>query len=289
MSLLRSLLYDLKEARCNPVTLTHQTLYAATQTYLKVLDRLLLFNVPWFKNHMVETYHGKVVRVQEAEKIIRVDRKIELRNLEQVLPYKHARDLVLRNPQNVLAYECACRAQKKDPCRPTDVCLVVGEPLADLLRVLQPLRTRRISADEAVQIIKDEDDRGHMHSAWFKTATLDRFYAICNCCKCCCLGMKFFLQYKMKALVPSGFVSVIGPDCKGCGNCARNCQFGAIEMQAAVEDGQERRRAVRDWDRCYGCGVCESKCKSGNITVVPDARKGVPLDIDALERTRLTQ
>lgn len=282
MSFIKSFLYSTKEARFNPVTLIHSALYAATVTYLRVLKNLIKINSKWFRNHMTETYHSKVLRLDDASRFITINKNIELRSLDQVLPYKHAKDIVLKNPQNIIAYECACRGQKKEPCKPTDVCLVVGEPFADLVRVFQPFRSRRITPDEALKILREEDERGHVHTAWFKTAMLDRFYAICNCCKCCCLGMKFMKEYNMKAVLPSGYRSVIGDDCIGCGECAEYCPFDAIEMIPVSEKGGEEEVASVIPERCFGCGICEGKCQEENISLVLDPEKGIPLNIEAL-------
>jgi len=282
MPFIKSFLYNMKEAKYNPITLTHSMLYAATVTYLRVLKNLLKINSKWFRNHISETYHSKVVRLDDASKFININRDIELRNLDKVIPYKHAKDIILKNPQNIVAYECACRAQKKDACKPTDVCLVVGEPFVDIVRMFQPFRSRRISPDEALRIIKEEDERGHVHTAWFKTTMLDRFYSICNCCKCCCLGIKFMTEYNMKGVLPSGYRAVMGEDCIGCCECAKHCQFDAIEIISISGKGKEKKICNIIPEKCFGCGICESKCKKENISLILDAEKGIPLNIETL-------
>lgn len=280
MALFKSLTYGLKEARFNPLTILHSALYAATVTYLRVLKTLVAIGPHRFRTYVGETYHGKVVRLDDARKLITVDRDIELRSLDQVLPYRHARDLILHNPHNIVVYECPCRAQKEDPCRPTDVCLVVGDPFVDLLRMFQPFRSRRISREEALRILREEDGRGHVHTAWFKRTMLDRFYALCNCCRCCCLGMKFMAEYRVKMVLPSGYRSVIGAGCLGCGVCVRYCQFDALELVTGSDRRWKQCRVIRQ--RCFGCGICEGRCPQGAVSLVRDPEKGVPLDIETL-------
>jgi formate hydrogenlyase subunit 6/NADH:ubiquinone oxidoreductase subunit I len=280
-------MYNMKEANYNPMKIIHGMLYAATVTYLRVLRNLLRIGTPSFRKHIEETYHSKVVRLDDARKFITINENIELKNLEQVLPYKHAKDIVLKNPHNVVAYECACRALADTPCQPTNVCLIIGEPFVDLVRMLQPLRSKRITAQEALEILKEEDERGHVHTAWFKTAMLDRFYAICNCCKCCCLGMKHMKQYEMNSVLPSGYIAVSKDDCTGCGECAKNCQFDAIEMVARADNGKKKLAKIIP-EKCFGCGICESKCKNDNISLTLDTSKGTPLDIENLAQTAKT-
>ena len=105
MSFIKSFLYNMKEAKYNPITLTHSTLYIATVTYLKVLKNLVKINSKWFRNHIDETYHSKVVRLDDASRFITINKNIEPRNIDQVIPYKHAKDIILKNPQNITAYE----------------------------------------------------------------------------------------------------------------------------------------------------------------------------------------
>jgi len=289
MSLLKSFLYNIKEAKFNPITLTHNLSYIATVTYLRVLKYLVKIDFKWFRDHMSETYHSKVLRLEDARKIININRNLDLRNLDQVIPYKHAKDIVLNNPQNIVAYECGCRGQKKNSCKPSDVCMVIGEPFVDLVRMFQPFRSRRVSQEEALRILKEEDERGHVHTAWFKTALLDRFYAICNCCSCCCLGIKFMNEHQMRTVLPSGYRAVNGDDCSGCGECAKYCQFDAIEMTTYSDNGKERKKYHVVADKCFGCGICESKCKKENISLITDPEKGIPLNIEELAQAKVAE
>lgn len=239
----------------------------------------------WFRNHLSETYHSKVMPLGEVNKFISVNRNIERSNLEHILPYKYAKDIILKNPQNIVAYECGCRGQKKDSCKPSDVCLVVGEPFVDLIRMFQPFRSRRISKAEALKILKEEDERGHVHTAWFKTAMLDRFYAMCNCCSCCCLGIQFMNDYHMRTILPSGYRAVTGENCTGCGECAKYCQFNAIERIDYSDNGREKKKYQIVAEKCFGCGICEPKCKRENISLIRDPAKGIPLSIEILAKS----
>ena len=175
----------------------HAYLYARwTNQYIKVLSNWILPRLgERGKRHLRDRYHGKVLTPEQAEKIIRLEQPIDRRDLEQIIPYPMAKDLVLRGSPDVVAYECGCRHRKPHPCQPTQVCMIVGQPFTDFMLEHNPQSTRRLTQDEAVQLLHDEHERGHIHSAWFKDACNDRFYAICNCCKCCCGGIEAMMKY----------------------------------------------------------------------------------------------
>jgi ferredoxin len=221
-----------------------------------------------------DTYHGKVVPLEAAKQLVTVEEEVSLTNLEQVIPYARARDIVLQNPDHIVVLECPCRASRANPCQPLDVCLVVGEPFASFVAEHHPHRSRWITPEEAVEILCAEHERGHVHHAFFKDAMLGRFYAICNCCACCCGAMHAWL-HGTPMLASSGYVSRVAAGlCVGCGICADFCQFGAL----SVSDGI----AAVDATACMGCGVCVSKCAQGALSLMRDPLKGEPLEIRAL-------
>jgi ferredoxin len=218
-----------------------------------------------------DSYHGKVIPLEEATRLISVKKNINIGDLEQVIPYARARDIVFNNPDHIVALECPCRASRKDPCSPLEVCLIVGEPFASFIVEHQPQRSRWISREDAMDILRAEHKRGHVHHAFFKDAMLGRFYAICNCCACCCGAMQA-QRNGTPMLASSGYVSRVNRDlCVSCGICVKYCQFGALQM--------EDEALIVDEENCMGCGVCVTKCKKGAHTLVRDAKKGQPLEI----------
>lgn len=218
-----------------------------------------------------ETYHGKVVPIEAATQLVSVQEDICLKNLEQIIPYGKARDIVLTNPAHIVVLECPCRAAKEEACQPLDVCLIVGEPFASFVIEHHPSRSRWINPDEAIEILHAEEERGHVHHAFFKDAMLGRFYAICNCCACCC-GAMAAQRRGTPMLTSSGYVSFVDEDlCIGCGDCNDYCQFFALSL----DNGYARI----DRSICMGCGICVSHCAQDAISLVYDHSKGEPLEI----------
>ncbi len=226
------------------------------------------------KREFAHSYHGKVVPLEQARKLVTVNRDIELGDLKKVIPYGRARNLILRSPDHIVVLECPCRTSRDNPCLPLDVCLIVGEPFAEFIVEHHPNRSRWIRRGEAVEILEAAHRRGHVHNAFFKDAMLDRFYAICNCCSCCCGAMQAW-DNCLPMLASSGFLPHLDASlCTGCGVCAEICQFEAVEMRKGYP--------VMDKNRCLGCGVCVSKCSLNALILVRTRDMGEIFDLDEL-------
>lgn len=229
---------------------------------------------------IARNYHSRTLTLQQAKKLVTLDHDIDVRDMESVIPYPVARDIVLTAPVQMALYDCPCREGQENPCQPVQVCMLFGEPLVSFLLEHHPGKSRRLSREEALKILEEEHNRGHVHTAWFKNVCLNRFFAICNCCKCCCGGMISMMKYGTPMILSSGFIAKIDLDsCAGCGTCESFCQFEAINF-----DGQPEVI----WDKCMGCGVCVDKCPHECIELAPDSRKGVPLEFDKLGSRRMT-
>jgi ferredoxin len=221
-----------------------------------------------------DTYHGKVLPLAGAQKLIRINREVHLTDLDRVIPYSLARDLILKQPAHILLLECPCRSARPNPCRPLDVCLIIGEPFAGFAAEHYGERARWITGDEALGVLEAAEKRGNLHQAFFKEAMLNRFYAICNCCTCCCGALQAH-RNGVPMLAPSGYVGRVNRElCTSCGTCESVCAFGAVSLSGS--------HATVDPARCMGCGICTSHCPAGAVRLERDPQRGHPLEIDEL-------
>lgn len=249
-----------------------------TKQYIHIgLNRLLPRSTARDRKRWADAYHGKVLTHDHARRIVTLNQPIPRRDLEQIIPYPTARDLVLSGPPDVVAYECVCRSARTSPCKPSQVCMVIGQPFADFVLEHHPATSRRLTQAEALELLRQEHERGHLHSAWFKDVMLNRFYAICNCCKCCCGGLEGMVRYGMGNIASSGYVARVDSEqCDGCGKCEAACPFGAAKVNGA---------SSVLWEKCMGCGVCEGQCPRQAVSLVRDERKGMPFDVRKIAGT----
>jgi NAD-dependent dihydropyrimidine dehydrogenase PreA subunit len=234
---------------------------------------------------MPDRYHAKVIPLEAAKKIVTMDQDVSVspETSKKVIPFEIANQITIRNPDSIVVMDCACRSEKKSPCQPINVCMVVGEPYATFaLEHARSLHPRRLTQQEAVGLLETCHKKGHVHNAYFKDILGDQFYAICNCCKCCCAGIEvervvrsIAFQQPIKELAPSGYLaSVDEKKCRACGVCVAKCPFEAVSIEDEV--------AVIDPDGCMGCGVCPDLCPEEAIALEEDPARGIPLDLQAL-------
>ena len=251
-----------------------------TEQYVRIVRCCILpFARRWSKRKkkwLADHHHGKVLTPELAQAVIANDREIPLHDLEQIIPYSTARDLVLNASPNIAVSECACRQTRQNPCQPTLVCMVIGQPFVDFVLEHHPNEARRFTQAEALELLRAEHKRGHIHTAWFKDVLLNRLYAICNCCKCCCGGIEAMFKYGIPALAPSGYVARVEKEnCTACAICEEACPFEAVQVD---------KIAVVDREVCMGCGVCVGQCPNEAILLELDEDKGIPLDVRLLAR-----
>jgi len=73
------------------------------------------------------------------------------------------------------------------------------------------------------------------------------------------MGMGYGVGFEPGGTAPAVAVPKVDLEkCVGCGECAKACPFGAIE----VRDG----KAVVNAAMCQGCRVCISACPTGAIS-----------------------
>lgn len=270
-------LFDIQPSR--PDRAVHGYVYYRwTSRYMAVvaaaLDRPWLGPVrTWAGQWLQRTHHAKVVSASDARRIISIDKPIEWRGLEHVVPFDVARDIVLDASPTIALATCACRAvaeksgHRDGSCGPLASCLYVGDPIASFVANRQA-DARIITAEEALAVIEGAAERGNVHTLWFKDAADGRMYAICNCCTCCCIGLRS-QEAGFSPLAGSGELAAVdAAACGACGACEQACPSAAISVDGV---------AVVDPALCLGCGVCERTCPTDAISMAPAPCGPAPL------------
>jgi len=242
-----------------------------------VMKTMVEWDSPALKKIETSEYHAKVLSYDDAQKLFSLKVDVNLPDPPKtMIPYDRARSIIIQQPDSIVVMECPCRtAQGSNGCYPRDVCMLF-EPFGSLVLECAPEgNPRRITQEEALKIIKEEHERGHVHSAFFKDGCGDGLYAMCNCCNCCCACLSAKNYAGVPIMASSGYVHSIDYDkCQTCGTCVSVCNFNAVSI---VDD-----KTVVNYDKCFGCGACQTKCPNDAISMNLDPAKGEPMDMHVI-------
>ena len=86
---------------------------------------------------------------------------------------------------------CDCRKVFRNCDHPVPSEIILGPTRHILMEAVSP-EAREITADEAREILRDCHRRGLIHTI---ARCRGDFYAICNCCNCCCLPLRLSKHY----------------------------------------------------------------------------------------------
>ncbi len=127
---------------------------------------------------------------------------------------------------------CSCRTDREamgEGCGhlKEDMCIQMGHAAEYYIRTG---RGRKITREEAFEIIKRAEENGLMH----QIPNIDgsgKTHAICNCCGCSCLSLRSGTMYKNVDMVRSNYVSKVDKEkCVACGQCVENCPMNAMKL-----------------------------------------------------------
>jgi len=166
--------------------------------------------------------------------------------------------------ETIALTHCYCKQQRdllEDPCKFTDkreICLLFGKPAEFSI---EHNFARRISKEEAKQVLKEAEDSGLVHKVFHSKLDFSKdLDGICSCCKCCCGIFRMFYQGIWPFHTMTSYIAKPNYEqCIGCGTCVEKCQMEAISL---TNDHAEINE-----ERCIGCGVCAHLCPEHAITI----------------------
>ncbi|MEL7566337.1 MAG: 4Fe-4S binding protein [Dehalobacterium sp.] len=150
---------------------------------------------------------------------------------------------------------CDCRMLSDSCDYPRETCLHMSETISDRMG------GRRITKEEAKQIIRMADEKGLMHTGGPAKWREKGSFSLCNCCACCCYPFRAGAKLGTKGKWPKSNYIVHFNDsmCSSCGRCVERCHFAAWSFD---EDGDTIKFNPA---LCWGCGLCANTCPTGAI------------------------
>jgi len=114
-------------------------------------------------------HHGYLLTLEQAEQIVDASQKVAL------------------GP-------CSCRRVFHNCDAPIMAEIVIGAGV-EVLSEIRPDRFRETSKEEAKEVLRQCHQKRMMHTIM---RCREHFYAICNCCTCCCVPTRLKQNYKIE-------------------------------------------------------------------------------------------
>ena len=198
---------------------------------------------------------------------------VEIEKIGGILPYESIPQ-VIRKQDYIAVAECYCRKPKRligqESCaHPLEVCLIFGSYAR---HVVNYGYGKRLSTEETLDLIKDCEERGLVHTA----DNIKDITWLCNCCGCCCASLSSHVKLGRTDTTSSDFiVSFDSERCTEagiCGNCVDRCQLKAIAIEKKGDI------PIIDYDKCIGCGSCSYKCPADALSLERREQSTVPYE-----------
>jgi ferredoxin len=234
----------------------------------EILDQLAEWEIADYS----EGVHDDVARARAGGSSGRAPGSAGTTDYAYVLLDEAAR--LVEQTAQVYLWPCDCRAMMRGCDMPMMVCLRFendrdrGEP---------------IDQARALEILREADDAGLMHTAFVDTTRsnheLGASGGICNCCADCCWPHLAAARLDAQDVWPRRrYRAQVDPAaCSLCGICEERCPFKALRMAdgawhggvATAADGPADGQSLWfDAAECRGCGLCATGCPSSAIAMI---------------------
>ncbi len=137
-------------------------------------------------------FGARLTRIPFMGRLVRWVANTYGRNMEggYLLTLAEAEEIV-DSAEGVGVGPCTCRTVFKNCDNPVNVEIMLG-PSRHIFAEAMPQDFREVTREEAKEVLRDCHQRGLIHSI---IKCKDNFYAICNCCACCCVPLRMNKQY----------------------------------------------------------------------------------------------
>ena len=182
--------------------------------------------------------------------------------------------LLERHRDEIAVMNCFCRQYKQmnggEKCgigMPIEACVSMGAISSQLV---ESGIARRLSYDEACQLMESFEKNGCVHTAFHYGHNVENEeLVICNCCTDCCLLYGGYQKGSLSKILVKAFYTPEMIDetrCTGCNLCGKYCPTSATYYDS------DEGRLVFDYAKCVGCGQCVNQCAFDVRAMVPDER-----------------
>lgn len=133
---------------------------------------------------------------------------------------------------HIIVSVCSCRKQQRLRGEGSgdiegEWCIGLGD-FADYMR--ETGKGREISRDEALEILRQAEERGYVHQITNIDGS-EKIFGICNCAVGVCNALRTSQLFNTPNMSASAYTAETEPDkCVACGKCVETCPAGAVRL-----------------------------------------------------------
>ena len=172
-------------------------------------------------------------------------------------PYEEISYWLTKYQNHIGVAPCQCRLVRTQMNEGTgnlaeELCIVLGATAESCIKTG---KARRITKEEAEDIILKAERRGYMHQVTNMDGT-NKIWAICNCQRDVCLALRTSQYFNTPNMSRSNYIAEVDPEkCGACGQCVETCPANAVKL---------------------GMNLCTEKPIEYPLTPLPDDHKWGP-------------
>ena len=216
-----------------------------------------------------------------AMRVIPVESAIEAETRRA--PYEELSYWLTKYQNHIGVAPCQCRLVRTQMGEGTgsiaeELCIVLG---ATAESAIMTGKARRITKEEAEEILLQAEKKGYMHQVTNMDGT-NKIWAICNCQRDVCLALRTSQYFNTPNMSRSNYIATVDPEkCAACGQCVETCPANAVRLgqQLATKEpieypltplpndhnwGPERYNPDfrENFENVYDCGTspCKTTC-----------------------------
>lgn len=165
-----------------------------------------------------------------ALRVIPVESAIQ--SVTRKAPYEEISHWLTKYQNHLALAPCQCRLVRQQMGEgtgnmPEELCIILGATAESCIRTG---KARRITKEEAEEVLKKAEKRGYMHQVTNMDGT-DKIWALCNCERNVCFALRTSQYFGTPNMSRSNYIAEVDPKkCAACGQCVETCPANAVKL-----------------------------------------------------------
>ena len=165
-----------------------------------------------------------------ALRVIPVESAIQ--SITRKAPYEELSHWLTKYQNHLALAPCQCRLVRQQMGEgtgnmPEEMCIILGATAESCIRTN---KARRITKEEALEVLRVAEQRGYMHQVTNMDGT-DKIWAICNCERNICFALRTSQYFGTPNMSRSNYIAQVDKEkCAACGQCVETCPANAVKL-----------------------------------------------------------